>query len=302
MDKVFYSRLKDEIKFPNKIFSNVIPKAIRKQIVNYFENHIWELTRDVNKSKVSKGVSFTLPCPSIFRNSIQEFILPHLLDFPIQNFKLHLSDPCVLYIVEPTMPHIDGHLVYGKEGGYLIKTILIPLCIIKNNNINFSFDNVIFTLFQQHLNYTASLGGLEFNKTFLRKKQIQEFKQTQFYERFIGKHYFNKAGIEDLPIEDNNGNTLLLNLQNSWITKQNIVFFRKMVDAYTDFREEASKVLPNLDLVLFNCLHGLTIENIYNFKDGEFLVQNPYQTHCSGDFKDFDAKLCLRLNLYINKK
>lgn len=302
MDKILYYKIKNNTKFPNKVFRNAIPKNIREQIVTHFEKKIFGLASDANKSIASRQVSFILPCPSIFRNSIQEFILPHLLDFPIQKFKLHLSDPCVLYIVEPTMPHVDGHLVYGKEGGYLYKTILIPLCTIKNNNINFSFDNVIFTLFQQNLNYTASLGGLEFNKTFLRKKQIQEFKQTQFYERFIGKHYFNKAGIEDLPIEDNNGNTLLLNLQNNWITKQNIVFFRKMVDAYTDFREEASKVLPNLDLVLFNCLHGLTIENIYNFKDGDFLVQNPYQTHCSGDFNGFDSKLCLRLNIYIDYK
>lgn len=302
MDKIFYSRLKDETKFPNKIFSNAIPKDIRKRIVTHFEKHILELTSNRNKSITSRKVSFTLPCPVMFDALIQESILPYLLDFPIQKFKLTFNSPCVLYLVEPTMPHVDGHIVFGKQGGYLYKTILIPLCTIKKNIINFSFDNVIFTLFREHLNYTATLGGLEFNKTFINKSQIQKYKQTKFYEKYIGKDYFNKAGIKDLLLEDHNGDIISLNLQNSWVTEHNIGYFKKMVEEYTEVRQKASKLLPDLDSVLFNCLHGLSIENIYNFKAGDFLIQNPYQTHCSGDFNGFDTKLCLRLNLYLSEK
>lgn len=296
MNKIFYNRLKDETKFPNKIFRNAIPTDIRKQLVDYFQQNLGKIDH------ISNHVSFTYPCPVMFNVLIQKSILPYLTDFPIQKFKLTFSSPCILYLVEPTMPHVDGHIVFGKQGGYLYKTILIPLCIIKKNIVNFSFDNVIFTLFHQHLNYTATIGGLEFNKTFLRKSQIQEFKRTEFYERFIGKDYFSKAGIEDLLIEDHQGNKLSLNLQKSWVTEQNLRYFTEMEKKYTISREKASKFLPNLDSVLFNCLYGLTIDNIYNFKDGDFLIQNPYQTHCSGDFNGFDTKLCLRLNLYLSKK
>lgn len=302
MDKLLYHKIKDKTKFPNKIFRNAIPKKIRQHIVTHFEKKIFGLASDANKSIASRQVSFILPCPEMFCDLVKGFVLPSLTNFPLQKFKLQFSSPCVLYLVEPTMPHVDGHYVYKKELGYLYKTILIPLCIIKKNDVYFSFDNVIFTLFHQHLNYAATLGGLEFNKTFIIKSQIQKYKHTKFYEKYIGKDYFNKAGIEDLPIEDSNGNPLTINLKKSWIHKQNIIYFHKMVKEYKSFREIASQIMPNLDSVLFNCLQGLTIENIYKFKDGDFLVQNPYQTHCSGDFNGFDSKLCLRLNIYIDYK
>lgn len=302
MNKLLYYKIKDKTKFPNKVFSNVIPKDIRKQIVTHFEKHTLGLEYNENKSITSRQVSFVLPCPEIFYDLVKEFILPCLTDFPIQKFKLRFSSLCVLYLVEPTMPHVDGHYVYKKELGYLYKTILIPLCTITRNIINFSFDNVIFTVFDQHLHYTATLGGLEFNKTFISKSQIQKYKQTKFYEDCIGKDYFNKAGIEDLPIEDHSSHPLTINLKKSWINEENIKYFQKMVEEYNAFRKAASAIMPDLDSVLFNCLQGLTIENIYNFKDGDILIQSPYQTHCSGDFNGFESKLCLRLNIYIDYK
>lgn len=297
MHELLYHKIKDETKFPNKVFSNVIPKDIRKQIVTHFEKQISRLACDEN---IMRRSAFILPCPKMFCELVKEFILPCLTDFPIQKFKLQFQPPCVLYIVEPTMPHIDGHLIYIKELGYLYKTILIPLCTIKSQIYNFSFDNVVFALFHQHLHYTATQGGLEFNKIFLNKSQLQKYKQTKFYDECFPKDYYNEAVIEDLPIEDHNSHPLTINLKKSWIDKKNIIYFHKMVEEYNSFRKSASAIMPDLDSVLFNCLQGLTIENIYNFKDGDMLIQNPYQTHCSGDFNGFDSKMCLRLNIYID--